>query len=444
MIALDELVARHRVPGAVVGVLRRNEVTAQAAGVLNVETGVEATGDALFQIGSITKAYTATLILQLADEGRIDLDAPIAAALPELRFADEHATARVTMRHLLTHTSGIEGDHFLDTGRGDDVLARYVESCARLGFSHPIGATFSYCNTGYVIAGRAIERLLGVTWDAALRSRLLDPLGLTATVTLPEEVLRFRYAYGHVVEHDEPVRLAPAPLLPRSCGPAGLLWASAADVLAFARAHMEGEILSEASTAAMLAPQVELPDPWTLGRHWGLGWILYDWDGRRVFGHDGATIGQAAFLRVVPEAGVAIVLLANGGNVHDLYQELFRELLAELCDLRMPEPLSPAADPPVVPLAALAGRYERVGVRIELADRGGRLAGRVTATGPLAALEEDPVEELTLVPVTERVFVTRSDGEQTWTPAVFYSLADGSRYVHMGGRATPRIQEAVR
>jgi hypothetical protein len=259
-------------------------------------------------------------------------------------------------------------------------------------------------------------------------------------------VLRFRYAYGHSVEPDAPVKLAPAPLLPRSCGPAGLIWASAGDVLAFARTHKDGGsgVLSEASVAAMLAPQVELPDPWTLGRHWGLGWILYDWDGRRVFGHDGATIGQAAFLRVVPDAGVAIVLLANGGNVHDLYQELFRELLAELCDLVMPEPLSPAAEPPVVPLATLAGRYERVGVRIELADRGGRLAGRVTAIGPLAALDEDPVEELTLVPVSEQVFVTRSDGEQTWTPAVFYSLADGAHYVHMGGRATPRIQEGAR
>ena len=445
MTRLAALIERHRVPGAVLGVLLDGNTSITAAGVLNVETGVGATPDSLFQIGSITKAYTATLALQLADEGSLDIDVPIAAVLPELRLAEPHATARVTMRHLLTHTSGIEGDHFVDVGRGDDVLERYVRTCAELGFSHPVGATFSYCNTGYVIAGRAIEVLTGLTWDAALRARLLDPLGLTATVTLPEEVLRFRSAYGHTVEPEQPVRLAPAPLLPRSCGPAGLIWATAADVLAFARAHMDGfPALSDASRAMMRAPQVALPDPWTLGSHWGIGWILYDWDGRRVFGHDGATLGQAAFLRVVPEAGVAIVLLTNGGNAHDLYEELFRELLDELCGLRMPAALAPAVEPPAVALGELAGLYERVGVRIELADRGGRLAGRLTATGPLAELDDDPVEEVELLPVTPNVFVTRSDGEETWTPAVFYALDDGSRYLHMGGRATPRITEGSR
>jgi CubicO group peptidase (beta-lactamase class C family) len=444
---LDALIARHKVRGAVLGILRDDAVETVAAGVLNVETGVAATPDALFQIGSITKVYTATLVLQLADEGQLDLDSPIAAVLPELQLREPHATARVTMRHLLTHTSGIEGDHFVDTGRGDDVLERYVQTCAELGFSHPVGATFSYCNTGYVIAGRVIEVLTGMTWDAALHDRLLEPLGLGATVTLPEQVLRFRAAHGHT---DEPLKLAAASLLPRSMGPAGLIWASAADTLEFARVHMAGgcaadgtRVLSATSAAAMQAPQVELPDPWTLGRHWGVGWILYDWDGRRVYGHDGATIGQAAFLRVVPDAGVAIVLLTNGGNAHDLYEELFRELLAELCELDMPASLTPAAEPPDVPVDELAGLYERVGVRIELADRGGRLAGRVTATGPLAELDEDPDEELAFVPVSPNVFVTRSDGEITWTPAVFYALGDGSRYMHMGGRATPRIKEAA-
>src|SRR5215213_131181 len=127
---LDALAERHHVPAAVVGVLRDGDVEVVATGVLNVETGVRATPDSLFQIGSITKVYTATLALQLADEGTLDIDVPIAAVLPELRLAEPHATARVTMRHLLTHTSGIEGDHFVDVGRGDDVLERYVRTCA--------------------------------------------------------------------------------------------------------------------------------------------------------------------------------------------------------------------------------------------------------------------------------------------------------------------------
>ena len=98
---------------------------------LNKDTGVEATTDSVFQIGSITKVWTATVAMQLVDEGLLDLDAPVADVLPELRLADPDVAKRVTMRHLLTHTSGIDGDVFTDTGRGDDCLEKYVAQLAR-------------------------------------------------------------------------------------------------------------------------------------------------------------------------------------------------------------------------------------------------------------------------------------------------------------------------
>jgi len=448
---LDELVRRHRVPGASLAVLRHGAIVKMASGVLNVETGVEATTDSLFQLGSITKLYTTTLVMQLIEEGKLGLDEPMMAVLPELRLGDGEAAGQVTMRHLLTHTSGIQGDHFHDTGRGDDALARYVDSCAGLGFSHPVGATMSYCNTGFVIAGRVVERLTGATWDQALRARLVGPLGLLHTVTLPEEAIRFRVAHGHVVDKgEEQPRLASVSTLPRSVGPAGLICATAADLIGFARLHLEGgrapngtQVLSAATITSMQEPQVAVPDRWTLGSHWGLGWILFDWDGRRVYGHDGATLGQSAFLRVVPDARLAVALLTNGGNAQDLYQELFRELLAELCDLDMPRPLAPPPEPSPVDCLPFAGRYERVGARIELEAHDGSLAGRVTATGPLASLLDDPVEEVTLVPVAERVFATRSSDKRTWTPWVFYELPDGSPYLHMGARATPKVAGAA-
>jgi CubicO group peptidase (beta-lactamase class C family) len=443
---LDELAAEHQVPGASLAILHEGAVAEAATGVLNVDTGVEATTDSLFQIGSITKLYTATLVMQLADEGGLALDAPVMSVLPELRLADPEAARHVTMRHLLTHTSGIEGDHFEDTGRGDDVLARYVESCAGLGFSHPVGATMSYCNTGFVIAGRVVERLCGGTWDAALRERLIEPLGLQSTVTLPEEALRYRVAHGHVGDPGEAPRLAPVWSLPRSLGPAGLICSTAADLLGFARAHLDGgragdgtRVLSAEAAAAMLTPQVRMPDPWTLGSHWGIGWILFDWDGRQVYGHDGGTIGQTAILRMVPDAGVAVALLTNGGHAEDLYQDLYRELFAELCGIELPRPLEPPAEPPHTNGTSLAGRYERASVLFELEDRaGGELAGRLTMSGLLAELD-DPVEEFTLVPVAERVYVTRFGDARTWTPAVFYELPDGSSYLHMSARATPKV-----
>src|SRR2546423_12698281 len=168
---LDELLTEHKVPGAALGVLHGDQVTEVASGVVNRRTGVETTPDTLFQIGSLTKVWTATLVMMLVDEGVLDLDAPVRTYLPEFRVADADVTERVTLRHLLSHSSGIGGDHILDTGRGDDTLERYVETCAELGQEHDLGVTMSYCNTGYGVLGRVIEKVTGKVWDQVLRER---------------------------------------------------------------------------------------------------------------------------------------------------------------------------------------------------------------------------------------------------------------------------------
>src|SRR3954452_11184763 len=185
---------KHGVPGASLAILDGDEVGAAAYGVLNIRTGVEATTDSLFQIGSITKVWTATLVMQLVDEGRLDLDVPVVTYLPDFRVADPDVTRTVTTRHLLAHTSGIDGDLFLDTGRGDDCIEKYVAACADLGQNHPLGATMSYCNSGYIVLGRLIEVLRDKSWDAGMRERVFAPLGMTHVGTLPEDALLHRAA----------------------------------------------------------------------------------------------------------------------------------------------------------------------------------------------------------------------------------------------------------
>lgn len=186
---LAGLASEHGVPGAALGITRVDGIADQtvlvSSGVLNTATGVPVTPESVFELGSVTKPMTATVIMQLVDEGKLDLDAPVREVLPELRLADPDLIARVTMRHLLTHTSGFDGDIFDDTGRGDDCLQRYVARLASAAINHPLGATFSYCNTGYVVAGRVIEVLTGRTWDQAVRERLFRPLGMARACTLP-------------------------------------------------------------------------------------------------------------------------------------------------------------------------------------------------------------------------------------------------------------------
>ncbi len=444
---LVELMAAHRVPGATLGILHDGVVTVAGAGVLSKATAVEVTPDSLFQVGSITKVWTATLVLQLVDDGRLDLDAPVADVLPGFRVADPDVTRTVTTRHLLTHTSGIDGDVFTDTGRGDECIARYVDGLGDVGQNHPLGATWSYCNAGFVVCGRIVEHLTGHTWDAALRERLCAPLGLERTVTLPEDALLHRAAVGHVGEPDEDPVPTTTWVLARSMGPAGLITASAEDVLAFVRMHLDGgvaaddtRVLSSASCEAMAAKEAELPDTHTLGDSWGLGWIRYGWDGERLVGHDGNTIGQAAFLRLLPSRGLAVTLLTNGGNTRDLFEDLFREVFRAAAGVEMPRPLEPPTVPAALELEPYVGRYERAAMTTEVfaGDDGLRL--RATTTGPLAEVMPEPVHEFDLVPVEAGLFALRSPGESTWTAVTFYELEDGSRYVHYGARANPLVE----
>lgn len=447
---LTELVKKHGVPGAQLGILRvgrdgaSDELVTAVTGVLHAGTGQPATDDSVWQIGSVSKVWTATVVMQLVDEGKFTLDTPVVEILPELALGDPEVTKTVTVWHLLTHTSGIDGDVFTDTGRGDDCLERYVELLVDAAQNHPLGATWSYCNSGFVLLGRVIERLTGQTWDLAMRERLFGPLGLAATVTLPEEALLHAAAVGHD-EVDGAPAPAPAWALPRSLGPAGLITAPVADVLAFARLHLaEGvagdgtRLLSPESVAAMAAHEAEVPDKYVLGDSWGLGWIRFGWDGRRLIGHDGNTLGQAAFLRILPDQGLAVALLTNGGHTRDLYQDLYREVFAELAGVTMPEPLTPPDPAPEVDVTPYAGTYARESVRMEVLAEGPTL--RTTLLGPLAELVPDPVDEYRMVPVGPALFAVREPGTETWAPVTFYELPTGERYLHFGARATPRVE----
>jgi CubicO group peptidase (beta-lactamase class C family) len=206
-----------RIPGAVLSIDNDGEVVELARGVLNVNTGVEATPDSLFQIGSITKAFTATLVMQLVDEDRVDLDAPASEYIPGLRFG--HGT---TVRQLLTHTSGVDGDFADDFGRNDDAIEKYVDACADLEQIVAPGHLYSYCNAGFVVLGRLVEVLRGRPYHLVLRDRICEPLGLSHTVTLAEEAILHRVAIGHIPQlPDTNPKRASVWAMPQAQVPAG-------------------------------------------------------------------------------------------------------------------------------------------------------------------------------------------------------------------------------
>ncbi|WP_312675281.1 serine hydrolase domain-containing protein [Microbacterium sp.] len=363
---LPALLADAHVPAASVAVLSDGEIVTAAAGILNRNTGVEADEDSVFQIGSITKTWTATLIMQLVDEGLLDLDAPVRDVVPAFAIADEAAASAITPRQLLSHVSGFEGDLFNDTGVGDDAVEKYLATITDAPQLFAPGERFSYNNAAFVVLGRIVEVLRGTSFDHALRTHLATPLGLTHLATSAAEAIMFRAALGHLPSEDgdEPV---PAPVwsLVRSNAPAGSMLAmTARDLVTYARMHLDGgvaadgtRVLSTESVQAMQERQVELPDLGLMGDAWGLGWELFDWEGGPVIGHDGGTIGQNAFLRMVPGAGVAVAVLTNGGHAVDVYHAITSRVLAALAGVRMPALPSLPDSPVEVDLDRILGTY---------------------------------------------------------------------------------------
>lgn len=443
---LSELAAQEGVPGATLGVWADGRETLAAHGVLNVATGVATTPDSLFQIGSITKVWTATMIMQLADEGRLSLDATVSQVLPGVRLGQPDASAEITIRHLLTHTSGIDGDIFTDTGRGGECVERYVGELARAARVFPPGAAYSYSNSGFVLLGRIIEVLDGREWDTSLRERLIGPLGLEQTVTLPEQAILHRAATGHrqPPRQDVPVSVWG---LPRSVGPAGLITASARDVLAFARLHLDtgaapdgARLLDPASVSTMQQPQADIPSVDGHGDAVGLTWRLNRWDGRRIIGHDGGTIGQTAYLRVDPQARVAACLLTNASESQGLYQRLFSEVFTACAGITMPDGPQPAADRSDLDLQRHAGRYERTSWRYDVCVQDGRLHVIPGLTDARETFSDDEPKEFDLRPAdaTGDRFVGRLYDSQPWTPVVFGRLGDQTPYIYASGRITLR------
>ncbi|MEU5954276.1 serine hydrolase domain-containing protein [Streptomyces sp. NPDC047525] len=393
---LAALLDENQVPGAAVAVSVGDVVIDAAAGVLSKDTGVDATPDSLFQIGSITKVWTTTLAMQLVDEGRLDLDAPVRDHLPDFKLADDEAAARITVRQLMCHVSGFEGDFFTDTGQGDDCLEKFVATLGDTPQLFAPGERFSYNNAAYCVLGRVVEVLRGKPYDACLREHLFAPLGLTHAATGPYEAILHRAAVGHIrATPDADPRPAPVWALVRSNAAAGAMLAMRPrDLLTFARMHLAdglgpdgARVLGADSARAMRRPQVDVPRLGLMGDSWGLGWEIFDFPGGTVVGHDGGTIGQSSFLRVAPGHDIAVAVLTNGGNPFGLYTEIVGRVLRDLAGIKLPALPVPDPEAPRVDASRYVGTYaSSVADTVVSQDAEGRIWAERTPKGIFAEI----------------------------------------------------------
>jgi len=304
---------RFGIPGVAVGVWTGAEEAYACHGVTSVENPLPIDPDTLFVIGSVTKSMTATMLMRLVSEGRVELDAPVRRYVPELVLADERTAAEVTVRHLLNHTSGLGWNVIADVGDGDDALARFVAAMAGLEQVAPLGARASYSQAGYNLIGRVIEKVGGQTYEQAVSSQVLDPAGLTNSFYLAGEVMTRRFTVGHNLGDDGP-KVARPWKHTRGNNPGGGLASSITDQVRWARFQLgDGAgVLPSAALRSMREPTVKLRSS-KLGDAIGLCWFLRDVDGVRTVGHGGSANGQFAEFLMVPERNFAVVAMANAG-----------------------------------------------------------------------------------------------------------------------------------
>jgi CubicO group peptidase (beta-lactamase class C family) len=436
---LDDVVgqelARWTVPGMAVGILQGGERETHAWGVTSLETKYPLLPESVFRVASISKLFTATLAMTLVDEGKLDLDRPVAEYVPELALADAEARRAITTRHLLSHQSGLWGDFSEDHGLGDDALSRAV---ARFGTLRQVtrpGELWAYCNAGFHLTGAVIQAILGVPFETAMRERIFAPLGLRRTGFFAHEAIVHSAAVGHdqVAPGADEHKVA-GQYYPRNRNPAGGIISCANDLLTFAALFLNGgvaeggRVLSEAAIAAIWTPQIAAGN---FADHYGIGFALATVGGVRTAGHGGSINGYQSKLTIVPEQGVAFVALANSGRGSSAIRGIERAVLEECCGARADElPLLKLAEGA---LARYAGRYASPLNHIAVSEEGAGLRLDVAATDPITG-KRQTLPAVPLRPVGDDRFVVTGGESEGGRVEFIMGAAGRPRFVRFGGR----------
>lgn len=343
------------------------------------------TDDILYGIGSVSKIYTTVAVMQLAEAGRVSLDAPVTRYLKDFKMADERYR-QITVRMLLNHSSGLMGSHFENAmlfGDADPVAAdSLLEQLSTQRLKADPGAYSVYCNDGFTLAELVVEAVTGMEFMDYVRTRILKPAGLENTFAPGDTFGTGRLAKTY--------RGADTRALPQDClnlvGTGGI-YATASDLAAFGGALIGTKLLRQSSLNAMAAPEydrgiwpdTDAPDALRYGLGWdAVEWLPFSQSGIQALVKGGDTLRYHAGLVVIPEYHMAAAVLSSGGastyNEMTAAQMLAAALKARGVVLDESLPLLPEAAPAAMPaeLTENAGYYGSTAAqyRVDVTDDG--------------------------------------------------------------------------
>jgi CubicO group peptidase (beta-lactamase class C family) len=323
-------VREHRLPGVAAGVVHRDALAwSSGVGFADVGAGRAPDTATLYRVASITKTFTGTAIMQLRDEGRLHLDDPAMAHLPELRGAESPfgPIETVTVRRMLSHESGLQGDPPGTDWSGPAYEADPAASLARaseIGARVPPSTQQKYSNLAYQLLGEIVTRVSGIPYAEYLQARILDPLGLSSTGFDPvPDALGSRRAVGYAARgfSDELRESVAAPTTQAEGG----LWSCVADMARWLSFQLGApaapQVLEAATLAEMHRPRYLADD--TFSEAFGIAWYTVRRGDVSWVQHSGGLHGFITNVCFDPKEGVGAIALVNGlGPAHELAMEL--------------------------------------------------------------------------------------------------------------------------
>lgn len=360
---IDDFVAaqmkKQNIPGISIAVLKDGKpVKFKGYGVANLESGVPVTPDTVFEIGSVSKQFIAGAILLLERDGRVSLQDAIGKYIPEVPASWQ----AITIRHLLTHTSGLMRD-----APGMQLTAQPDIDAIRAGYSaQPAfkpGEKLEYSNLGYFTLAEIITRATGRPWPHYVQDRIFGPLGMKSTRTTTYEELVAQRASGYLLvdgKFQNAQRIV-------GVRPSGAFLSTVRD-LAKWDAALYSDVLFTAAQREMMWSAVKLNDGST--RNYGLGWEITKVGSHRLVRHAGTMIGFRAELSRYLDDGLTVVVLSNGGQA--LVEKVAGGIAARYIDGLQPQ--RKAMKLPDAALDAYTGKYQLANGVLSVTRRGGQLA----------------------------------------------------------------------
>ncbi len=408
---IHESMADGLVPGLSVVVVNRERTQyAKGFGSANLETRTAFTIDTRGHIGSTGKAFTAVAVMQLLERGLVDLDAPITTYLPDFRVNDPRASS-ITVRHLLTNTSGLGGSEFYG-GTDDDALERHVKSLSGVALEFTPGTGYIYANSGWSVLGLMVQRLSGLSYEAYVHQHIFAPLEMNSSTLEYWKPGALGDTNGHRAgTHSQ--HIVRESFTNRGYAPAGMHVSSASDVAKYLHMLLNKgvslggtRVLSEASVNEIIRGQVAAQSSVGLENiQYAFGWETLERNGVKAVEHGGSVGTMGAYLMLAPERGFAIGALFN--SVDYAKMRLFGNLFNALAG-NPTEPYQSFPRPETIPstgFKAEPDQLERV-VGTYIMPRSGEMRVYLQASQLIIDANH---ETNVLEPRAEHSFTARSD-----------------------------------